>query len=78
MEDRNGFGRDFFRVGTPQCGLMTGALGVVLAFLLLFLGFWKTLFICLFFAAGYAFGAYRNKVPAIKAFINKLFPPRGE
>ncbi len=78
MDDRNGFGRDFFRVGTPACGLVTGVLGIVLAFLLIFLGLWKTLVIVLFFVCGYALGAFTNKVAAFKAFINKLFPPKGE
>lgn len=78
MEDRNGLGRDFFRVGTPQCGLLTGLLGIALALMLLFLGFWRTLVIALFFVVGYALGAFTNKTESIKGFINKIFPPKGE
>ena len=78
MDERNGLGRDFFRIGTPQCGFLTGILGVALAFCLIFLGFWNTLFIVFCFALGYGFGAFTNKIAGLKALINKLFPPSGE
>lgn len=78
MEERKGISGDFFRVGTPQCGMITGLLGVAVAFSLIFLGFWNTLIISLFFTVGYALGAFTNKVEAVKSFINKLFPPKGE
>ena len=76
MEKKNSF--EFFRVGTPQCGLTMGLGGVVLAFLLLFLGFWKTLFIAAFFAIGFFAGAFNHKTDWIKKQINRLFPPKGE
>jgi uncharacterized membrane protein len=69
---------DFFRIGTPRCGLVMGLVGVVLALLFLFLGFWRTLFILVFFAAGFFVGAYNHKVEWIKKLINRLFPPKGE
>lgn len=78
MDERKGFWSDCFRIGTPACGLATGVLGVVLAFLLLFLGFWRTLMVALFFGAGYLLGANTNKTTAIKHWINKIFPPKGE
>lgn len=65
-------------VGTHQCGLFFGALGVAVAFLLIFLGFWKTLLVTALFAVGYVMGAFRNKGDALKQFINNLFPPRGQ
>lgn len=78
MDERKGPGSDFFRVGTPQCGLLTGLIGVAVAFLLIFLGFWNTLVIALFFLVGYALGAFTHKLDGVKLFINKLFPPKGE
>ena len=78
MEDRNGALRDFFRIGTPQCGILMGLFGVAVAFLLIYAGFWNTLLIVLFFAAGYAFGSFSNKTESIKKLINRLFPPKGE
>jgi len=68
----------FFRVGTPQCGLITGLLGAVLAFLFLFLGFWNTLFVIAFFGGGFFLGAFTHKVEWLKKAINRMFPPRGE
>ena len=78
MEERKGFWSHCFCIGTRQCGMFMGTLGVALAFLLLFLGFWKTLMVAVFFAIGYAIGANSNKVVLFKAWINKLFPPKGE
>ncbi len=78
MENPNDFGRDLFRVGTLSCGIFTGILGVILALMLLFLGFWKTLFILVFFAGGFALGAFSRKVDWFKNLINRLFPPKGE
>ena len=69
---------DWTKVGTPQCGLLCGLIGIALALFLIFLGFWKTLLIVVFFAVGFVFGAFRNKTNAIKRFINNLFPPRGQ
>ncbi len=78
MEDRNDNKQGFFRVGTPRCGLITGLLGAAIALMLIFLGFWKTLLVALFFAGGYAFGAYTHKGEILKGWINRLFPPKGE
>lgn len=52
--------------------------GVVIALMLLLLGFWRALFVTLFFAAGYFVGAFQNKTELIKGWINRLFPPKGE
>ncbi len=68
----------FFKIGTPQCGLLMGLLGVAVAFLLIFLGFWKTLLIALFFAVGFWLGGSSEKLARFKQTVNKLFPPKGE
>lgn len=70
--------KNLLRVGTPLCGLVCGLVGVMIALALLLLGFWRALFVALFFAAGYFVGAYRNKTEIIKGWINRLFPPKGE
>ena len=57
---------------------MIGLCGAVLALMLLFIGFWKTLLIAIFFAVGYLFGSNDQKIAGIKGFINKIFPPKGE
>ncbi len=65
-------------IGTKHCGWLIGLCGVALALMLLFLGFWRTLVISLFFAVGYLFGSNNQKIVGIKKFINKIFPPKGE
>lgn len=66
------------RVGTPLCGILFGLVGALIALMLLFLGFWRTLLVALLFAAGYFLGAVKNKSEVLKALINKWFPPKGE
>ncbi len=68
--------KELFKPGTPQYGLIWGIGFVVLAFLLLFIGFWKTLFVVLLFTVGLFIGAVKDKQAFVKNIINKLFPPR--
>ena len=65
-----------FEIGTPQCGLICALIGVALAFLLIFLGFWKTLFIVLLGCIGGFVGAVKDKAQFCKNLINKILPPK--
>lgn len=65
-------------IGTPLCGLIFAIAGAVLALLLIFLGFWKTLLVAVLAGVGYFLGAVANKPEAMKQLLNKLFPPKGE
>ena len=67
-----------FQMGTPECGIALGVLGAVIALMILFMGFWRTAFVALLFAAGYFIGAVSNKGEAVKNSINKVFPPKDE
>ena len=67
-----------FQMGTPECGMMLGILGALIALMILFLGFWRTAFIAVLFAFGYFIGAVANKGEAVKKVINKVFPPKDE
>ena len=78
MQKPNESGRDFFQIGTAKCGVAFGLAGVALAFLLLFLGLWKTLFIALLFCVGFFLGFVDHKQEKMKQLINQLFPPKGE
>ncbi|MEA5000111.1 MAG: DUF2273 domain-containing protein [Candidatus Limiplasma sp.] len=69
---------NWFNIGTPKCGLLLGACGIAIAFMLIFLGFWNTVLVIALFLLGYWFGAIQGKSSAIKNFINKVFPPKGE
>ena len=67
-----------FQIGTPECGLVYGVIGAVIALMILFLGFWRTAFVALLFGAGYFIGAVSNKGETVKNGINKVFPPKDE
>ena len=68
--------KEIFTPGTPLCALVYAALGVILAPLLLTIGFWRTLFIAVFAALGALAGGIGNKRDAVRVAINRSFPPK--
>ena len=68
--------KQIFTPGTPLCALAYAALGVILATLLLTIGFWRTLFIAVFAALGALAGGIGNKRDAVRVAINRSFPPK--
>lgn len=56
--------QNWFQIGTPQCGILCGLIGVLVALCFLFFGFWGTLLIVALFIVGYAVGAYGKKPEA--------------
>ena len=71
-------GKKFPSIGTPLCGLIFGIVGALIALMLLYMGFWRTLFVAVLLAAGYFLGASANKQETVKRWINRLFPPKNE
>jgi len=67
-----------WKIGTPECGILFGLIGALIALMLLFIGFWRTVFVALLFAVGYFIGSSKDKAETIRAFINKRFPPKDE
>lgn len=68
--------KEIFTPGTPLCALAYAALGVILATLLLTIGFWRTLFIAVFAALGALAGGIGNKRDAVRVAINRSFLPK--
>ena len=68
--------KEIFTPGTPLCALAYAALGVILATLVLTIGFWRTLFIAVFAALGALGGGIGNKRDAVRVAINRSFPPK--
>ena len=68
--------KEIFTPGTPLCALAYAALGVILATLLLTIGFWRTLFIAVFAALGALAVGIGNKRDAVRVAINRSFPPK--
>lgn len=67
-----------WKIGTPQCGIVFGVIGALIALMLLFIGFWRTVFVALLFGVGYFIGSSRDKAESVRKTINKAFPPKSE
>lgn len=77
MDDREkGFFRNMLKVGTPECAVFSGAVAMVLALLLLTIGFWKTLLVALCVCVGAFIGGVADKRKMISQVVNRLFPPK--
>ena len=62
--------------GTPLFGLVMGAILVLVGALVMLIGFWKTLVLCLLFGLGYFLGTVENKREFMKTTANKLIPDK--
>ena len=62
--------------GTPLCGLILGAILVGIGALMMLIGFWKTLLLCVLFGVGYFLGTVENKREFMKMTANKLIPDK--
>ena len=62
--------------GTPAFGLLLGGVLVALGALMMIIGFWKTLLLCVLFALGYFLGTVENKKEFMKNTANKLIPDK--
>ena len=62
--------------GTPQCGLVLGGVLTLAGALVMIIGFWKTLVLCLLFGLGYFLGTVENKREFIKTTANRLIPDK--
>ncbi len=62
--------------GTPLCGLVTGAVLTLVGALVMIIGFWKTLVLCLLFGLGYFLGTVENTREFMKNAANKLIPDK--
>ena len=64
--------------GSTACAVTFACISVVLAVLLLTIGFWKTLFILAFGAVGALIGGIGNKKEAVRNVVNRSFPAKDE
>ena len=65
-----------FKRGTPGFGILIGAVLVALGALVMLIGFWKALVLCILFAIGYFLGTVENKGEFMKNAANKLIPDK--
>ena len=62
--------------GTPAFGIACGDALTLLGALVMIIGFWKTLALCVLFGLGYFFGTVENKRDFVKNTANKLIPDK--
>lgn len=70
--------KEMMTPGTRQCSLLCALLGALVAVLLLFIGFWKTVFILLCAGVGALLGGVGNKKETVRGVINRFFPSKDE
>ena len=68
----------FLTVGTQECALLCAVLGLLIAVLLLTVGFWKTLMLAVFFLIGLFIGGVKDKKGCISDLIDRWFGKRAE
>ena len=73
---RFGFAQNAFQIGTAECALLCGTVGLIIGTLLVTVGFWKTLLVALFTALGVFLGGTANKKQGIQAFFQTVFPKK--
>ena len=64
----------FLKVGTAQCAAFCGFLGLVLAVLLLTIGFWRTLMLAVFMLVGAFIGGVKDKRSFLQEKLSGLIP----
>ena len=62
--------------GTPAYGLLLGGVLTLVGALVMIIGFWKTLVLCLLFGLGYFLGTVENKREFMKNTANRLIPDK--
>ncbi len=62
--------------GTPAYGLLLGGVLTLIGALVMIIGFWKTLVLCLLFGLGYFLGTVENKREFMKNAANRLIPDK--
>ncbi len=73
---KNAFTAKILQVGTAECAIFFAVVAMVLAVLMLYLGFWKTLLIAALVCVGLFLGGVKNKKEWLTQWINRLFPPK--
>lgn len=66
-------GDSLFRIPRRWLGALVGFIG---ALMLIFLGFWKAVFVLLCVGCGYLFGQALEGDQSLSDFIGRLFPSR--
>ncbi len=75
-QERKSVFSNVFTIGTPECAIFFSVAAMVLALLILTVGFWKAVLIAALRAVGAFLGGVKDKRQCLKNVINRLFPAR--
>ena len=70
--------KNLLKIGTPECAIFMGFLGLVLGVLFLLLGFFKTLLVALIVLVFAFIGGVSDKKKYIGKLINRVFPAKND
>ena len=70
--------KNLLKIGTPECAIFMGFIGLVLGVLFLLLGFWRTLLVAAIVLVFAFIGGVRDKKKFLGSLINRLFPPKND
>jgi len=76
MKDFRELVRKFTEPGTPQAAAFFAGLGLIVALLLLLIGFWKTLLVVVCCLVGCFLGAVKDKGEFFRRLVNRFFSGR--
>lgn len=68
--------QNMFKVGTPECAISMGLVGLVLGVMFLLLGFWQTILDALIVIVFAFLGGVKDKKAFIAKFVNRVFPQK--
>ena len=74
MKDFREFIRKMTEPGTPQAALFFGVLGLIVALLLLQIGFWRTLLVVVCCLVGCFLGGVKDKAGFVRRVPNRFGP----
>ena len=76
MSEKNNkrFFENLFKIGTPECGVFSALLALVIAVLFMKVGFWKTILITVLMLLGAFIGGVKDKKQWFSSAANRLFP----
>jgi len=76
MKDFRELIRKWTEPGSPQAAIFFGVLGLIVALLLLLVGFWQTVLVVLCCLLGCFLGGVKQKGEFIRALINRFYQGR--
>ncbi|MBO2516319.1 MAG: hypothetical protein CW338_03450 [Clostridiales bacterium] len=72
-DNKESFLKKLFTIGTPECAICFGVIGLIIAVLIILIG-WGTLLVVALVAIGLFIGGVANKKGLFKDIVNRIVP----